>query len=599
MLAKFEDAVREARAASTPLAARTVWSEFGPQLEQDSEGPIRVALCGTFTTQSLEPYLGTELLCHRLRASIRHSPYNQIHGELLSTTSTLRANPVPDVVVIVWRMEELLSGALAKLPTNPDTAREAAKKELNEFLDAIRTFLQTSNASVIVSNPMRPDIRPLGLLDARLDQGIAAVHADVVCYWRSLIASEPRIHLLDLDGAQRDFGARQAANPRMWLIAKIPWSESFHRYVGKQIARLINVLKTPARKVLVMDCDNVLWGGVAGEDGPLGVEIGEDAPGNAFAQLQRYALALRARGILLALVSKNDEAEVWEVFEKHPGMVLQRDQIAAAQINWRPKSVNLRQIAEALNLGVDSLVFIDDNPAECAEVCANAPEVLTIHLNGDPAYYVRSIEESCAFDQLTLTREDTQRAEMYAQERRREALRTGVTSMEEYLAGLGLVVRIARLIEEDVSRVTQLGNKTNQFNMTTPRRSEAEVRALWQDPAWHLFTLSVTDRFGDYGLTGIAYCVDRKEAWEIDTLLLSCRVLGRGVETALLAVLLEQARLKHKEKLFGRYIPTAKNGLAEQYYPSHSFTDIDGVYVRPTNVPLPVPLHITLNLHDL
>ena len=171
--------------------------------------------------------------------------------------------------------------------------------------------------------------------------------------------------------------------------------------------------------------------------------------------------------------------------------------------------------------------------------------------------------------------------------------------MEEYLAGLGLVVRIAPLREEDVGRMTQLGNKTNQFNMTTPRRTEAEVRALWQDPAWHLFALSVTDRFGDYGLTSIAYCVDRKEAWEIDTLLLSCRVLGRGVETALLATLLEQARLRGKEKLCGRYVPTAKNGLAAQYYPSHGFVESDGFFVRPTTAPLSVPSHITLDLHHV
>ena len=599
MVKAFEEMVREAREAATPLAARTIWSASSPQLEQHSGGLVRVALCGTFTTQPLEPYLGMELLCHEMAASIHHAPYNQIHSELLSPTSTLRSDPVPEVVVVLWRMEELLSEALALLTTDPESAREAAKRELNEFLQALKIFLDASGASVIVSNPMRPDVRPLGLLDAVLDQGIAALHADVLTHWRRALAAEPRIHLLDLDGAQRDFGARPAANPKMWLLAKIPWSEPFSQHVGKQIARIIKALKTPARKVLVMDCDNVLWGGVVGEDGALGVELGEDAPGNAYLQLQRYALALRERGILLALVSKNDDADVWQVFDKNPRMILKREHIAAAQINWMAKSVNLRQIAKDLNLGSESFVLIDDSAAECAEVCANAPEVLTIHLVGDPAHSVRLIEESCAFDQLTLTREDTQRAEMYAQERRREALRTGVKTMEEYLAGLGLVVRIARLSEEDVSRVTQLGNKTNQFNTTTPRRSEAEVRGLWQDPAWHLFTLSVTDRFGDYGLTGIAYCVDRQEAWEIDTLLLSCRVLGRGVETALLAVLLEQARVRGKERICGRYIPTAKNTLAAPYFPSHGFVESEGFFVRSTSAPLSMPSHISLDLNHL
>ena len=599
MVKNLEEITQAALRASTPLTARTVWSTFGPELERHSEGLIPVALCGTFTTQPVEPYLGTELLCHGMAASIRHAPYNQIHTELLSPTSTLRATPVPEVVVVLWRMEELLSGALALLPTDPDGAREAAKKELNEFLDVIRTFLETSRSSVIVGNPMRPDVRPLGLLDSCLDQGIAALHTDVLCYWRRALAAEPRIYLLDLDGAQRDFGAREAANPKMWLLAKMPWSESFSQQVGRQIARIIKALKTPARKVLVMDCDNILWGGVVGEDGFLGVEIGDDAPGNAYTQLQRYALALRERGILLTLVSKNDEADVWQVFERNPGMVLKRDHISAAQINWMPKSANLRQIAKDLNLGMESLVFIDDNAAECAEVQANAPEVLTIHMGTDPAYAVRLIEDSCAFDQLTLTREDTQRAEMYAQERQRDALRTGVKTMEEYLSGLGLGVRIAQVSDEHLGRVTQLINKTNQFNMTTIRRTEAEVRALCQDPAWHLFTLWVTDRFGDYGLTGVAFCVDRQEAWEIDTLLLSCRVLGRGVETALAAVLIEQARKRAKETLRGRFVPTTKNNLAAPYYPSLGFVDVDGVYTYPTNTPLPVPSHITLDINDL
>ncbi|HMF47386.1 MAG TPA: HAD-IIIC family phosphatase, partial [Candidatus Saccharimonadales bacterium] len=391
---------------------------------------------------------------------------------------------------------------------------------------------------------------------------------------------------------------RQAANPKMWLLAKIPWSESFSQQVARQIARVVKSLKTPARKVLVMDCDNTLWGGVVGEDGVAALEIGEDAPGNAYVQLQRYALTLRDRGILLALVSKNDAADVWQVFGTHPGMVLKREHIAAARINWLPKSQNLRQLAKDLNLGSDSFVFIDDSAAECAEVSANAPEVLTLHLSGDAAYNVRLIEESCAFDQLTLTQEDLQRAEMYVQEQKREALRTGVKSMEEYLAGLALCVSIMKVSEAQLGRVTQLINKTNQFNVTTIRRTDAEVRALWQDPSWHLFALSVTDRFGDYGLTGMAFCVERNDSLEIDTLVLSCRVLGRGVETALLAVLRDKARELGKSKLCGRFVPTSKNGLAATYYSSHGLAEVDGMYFWPTISPIPVPSHVTVNRSD-
>jgi FkbH-like protein len=599
MAANFEQVIDQARSASSPLEARMIWSTFAPELQEHSNDVLRIALCGTFTTQPVEPYLGTELLRHGIAAEIRHSPYNQVYAELLSAASSLHTDPTPEVVVILWRMEELLAEALALLPSDPAAARQSARRELDDLLAAIRTFLDNANATVIVSNPTRPDPGPLALLDARLDQGVAALHTDVLTYWRSALGSEPRVHLLDLDGAQRDFGARQAANPRMWLLAKIPWSEGFSQEVGRKTARLVKSLRRPARKVLVLDCDNTLWGGIVGEDGPLALQVGEDAPGNAYAQLQRYALSLRQRGILLAVVSKNDEADVWGVFEKTPGMILKRDHIAAAQINWLPKSANLQRIAEDLNLGMDSLVFVDDNAAECAEVMANAPEVLTIHLDGDPAYNVRLIEQACGFDQLTLTEEDFQRAEMYTQERKRETLRGGVKTMEEYLAGLGLVLKIDRVKEEYFGRVTQLINKTNQFNLTTIRRTEAEVRALSKDPDWHLYAVWLKDRFGDYGLTGVAFCRDRGDQSEIDTLLLSCRVLGRGVERALAGVLIEQAHSRGKTAVLGRFIPTSKNSLAADYYPSQGFAETDGVFVYSTSRAFTLPSHITLDRQGL
>lgn len=582
-----------ANTAATPLQVRTLWSDWADKGAASSASPLKLALCATFTTEPLEPYIGVELLRHGLVTAVHHSPYNQIYTELLSPSSRLRSDP-PDVVVILWRMEELLAEAINLLIRDPKAARAAVSREIDQLLSAMRTFLEKSNATIIVSSPPRPDIHPLGLLDARAEEGIAALHTDVVSLWRRALSDLSRIHLLDLDGVQRDFGASRAANPRMWLLAKIPWSEPFSQQVGKQIARIVKSLKCAARKVLVMDCDNTLWGGVVGEDGALGVAVGEDAPGNAYAELQRYALKLRERGILLALVSKNDEADVWEVFDRHPGMILKREHLSAACINWLPKSQNLRQIARDLNLGSDSLVFLDDSAAECAEVGANAPEVMTIHLRGDPAYYVGLLDASCAFDQLSLTNEDMQRADMYAQERQRETLRTEVKSMEVYLAGLGLRVRIARATEEQLGRVTQLVNKTNQFNLTTQRRSEAEVRALWQDLTWHLFTLTVTDRFGEYGLTGVVFCVERADAWEIDTLVLSCRVLGRGVETALLAVLQKRAKERGKESLCGRFIPTAKNSMCKSYYADHGFRDIDGIYVLSSNQSLRVPSHISL-----
>lgn len=595
MSERFATLVEAARSASTPLESRTCWQECSPQLEAAAPRVMRVALCGTFTTEQLEPYVGLALLKQGIAAQLQHSPYNQVYQELLSPGSTLRRTPAPDVVVVFWRMEELLAEALQILPQDPAAARAAAERELTQFLQSLRAFLDHSAASMIVSNPPRPQVRPYGLIDARLDEGASALHAEVLSMWRRMINAEPRLHLLDLDGAQRDFGARAAANPKMWLLARMPWTETFCLEVAAQTARVVRALVTPPRKVLVMDCDNTLWGGVVGEDGALGVDVGEDAPGNAYAELQRYALALRRQGILLAVVSKNNEADAWEVFDRHPGMVLRREHLAAWRVNWLPKAQNLRAIAEELKLGSDSLVFVDDSPAECAEVRANAPEVLTIHLDCDPSQFVQRLEEACAFDRLSLTKEDVKRAEMYSQERQRETLRASTTSMEDYLAGLDLTVRIERVGQEHLPRVTQLINKTNQFNMTTIRRTEAEVRALWQDPDWRLFAVWVSDRFGDYGLTAAAVCHARGLEWFLDTFLMSCRVLARGVETSLLASLVAAARAEGKEKVRGQYLPTAKNAMAADVYRNHGFEDLgDGWFARSTHAPIVVPSHLRL-----
>lgn len=583
------------RSAQTPLEERTLWSRWAPEDGEGALRPLRVVIAGTVTTQPLEPYLWISLLGAGWNASVTHAPYHQLYSELLTPGSTLRAEPAPDVVVLLWRMEELLATPLTLLATDPAGARAAMEAELEQFASAIRAFSSTSRATVIVSNPPRPTVRPLGLLDARLAQGIAALHADTLSYWRRLLARLEQVHLLDLDGLQRDFGASRTENPKLWLLAKMPWTEGFNQQVGHRIARLIKATLQPARKVLVLDCDNTLWGGVVTEDGTLGVDVGEDAPGNAYAVFQEYLLALRAQGVLLAVASKNDEPDVWEVFDRHPGMRLKREHLSAARINWLPKSGNLRELAAELNLGLDSLIFLDDSPAECAEVRANTPEVATVHLDGDPSGFIAQVEAAALLDRLSLTAEDSRRAESYQQERAREQLRDAHVSLEEYLANLNLVVRICPATPAHIPRLAQLVNKTNQFNLTTRRRTEAEVVALAADPAWRLFTVHVTDRFGDYGLTGAVFAHLRTDGWELDTLLMSCRVLARGVETAILATVCRAAEEEGASRVYGRYVPTAKNGMVADLYLRHGFEEIDNqLYARSVHPALPIPTHLTL-----
>jgi FkbH-like protein len=349
---------------------------------------------------------------------------------------------------------------------------------------------------------------------------------------------------------------------------------------------------------VALDGDNTLWGGVVGEDGADGVEIGEEFPGSAYRDFQKLLLHWRRQGVLLTLLSRNNEADVWEVFEKRPEMVLRKEDIAAWRIDWEPKPENLRALAKALGLGVDSFVFIDDDPVEVERMRAAWPEVVCLQIPEDPARIVEEVARHRLFDKVETTAEDRRRADMMADEGRRSELRSRLDP-KEFLASLSLRVRVFRAAEEHVARIAQLVNKTNQFNLTTIRRDQAELRRLMATPGYRVYGLSAEDRFGDYGLAGAAILHDRGPSCEIDTFLLSCRVLGREVETAFLAALARAAGARDRREIVARYVATAKNAPAADFLPRHGFErDASGAWKADAAAIPAVPGHVTLALED-
>jgi len=309
-----------------------------------------------------------------------------------------------------------------------------------------------------------------------------------------------------------------------------------------------------------------------GEEGLSGIDLGDEFPGSAYRDFQKLLLYWRQQGVLLAISSKNNEADVWEVFKKHSGMVLKREDISAFQINWEPKSEKIPLIAKALNIGVDSLVFIDDNPMEIDYMRAGRPEVQSILLPEEPADIAGFLQSLHLFDRLDITQEDRQRADMIRAEQQRESLGTGL-SKDEFRRSLELKLDLFLAQPVDLDRIAQLINKTNQFNLTTIRRTLDEVRALGSSPKHRIFGLSVADKFGDYGLTGVVVIEvsEDRSHWIIDSLLLSCRVLGRGVETALLAAIALEAGAEGVTEIVGSFVPTAKNKPAATFFEDHGF----------------------------
>jgi FkbH-like protein len=365
-------------------------------------------------------------------------------------------------------------------------------------------------------------------------------------------------------------GLERWFNPLQWNAYKLPFDAVFGPLYADCLARLIGALRGKSRKCLVLDLDNTLWGGAIGDEGLDGIVLGEgSALGEAFLSVQRYALSLRQRGIILAVSSKNDDANARMPFQSHPDMLLKENHIAVFQANWIDKASNLEAVAKTLNIGVDALVLLDDNPAERAAVRAALPMVAVPELPSDPARYVEILDAAGYFEAVELSGDDLLRADAIQSNALRADVMQRAQSIEDYLGALEMKLSLSAFRPEERQRITQLANKTNQFNLTTRRYAESEIAAL--EANTNAFTLQarLRDRFGDMGLISLLIAKPDpgdETAWDVETWLMSCRVLGREVERGVLEALVQAARKKGVRKLRGTYIPTPKNGMVAEHY---------------------------------
>jgi|GEM_PF-50972 len=574
-LATYQELIQATPSHKTYLITAQRLDELEPSLgEVPTTKQIKIALLGNATLDHLQAYLKVECYRAGLRPQFYQGGFDQYTQQILDPQSGLYAFQ-PDILVCAIHPSRLFP----QLQQNPfDLTSEQRQAELENGLKTIQnlidTFAKRSSAMVLFHNMVLPQYPALGIYDWREENGQLSIFNEINRRLAEIVRTRSNIYLLDEEKVQARCGKARATDPRLWFTARMGWSEAVLPELAKEYMRFIKPFKALSRKCIVVDLDNTLWGGVIGEDGLGGIQIGSDAPGNAFAAFQRELLKLNQRGILLAISSKNNPEDALLVFEQHPGMVLKIANFAAQRINWQPKEINIREIAKELNIGLDSLVFLDDNPVERAKVRAELPQVLVPELPTDPAYYRRTLLELDVFDTLALTEEDRNRQKLYATQQARQEFEenfSNSSSLDDYLVNLEMVVEIDFCNSVNLPRIAQLTNKTNQFNLTTHRRSEAQITEL-QAKGWQVYSLRVTDKFGDNGLTGVAIIEPKADSWEVDTLLLSCRVMGRGVETALLAFIAEQAQQSGIKTLQGWFLPTAKNEPAKDCYSRHNFS---------------------------
>lgn len=540
-------------------------------LEQAMPDARKVAVLASFTADFIKPYLLVEAARRQFPVQAWLAPYGQIEQQAVDPGSALYQYQ-PDVVVILPRMEDLAPELVHRFLVHDEASlKQAGKALLARFEQVLHNIRSHTPARVLLGNMTPPAWCAAGLADVSLEMSQHAFvqwfNGEVAKLCRSFADVLP----LDVCRVASEVGLERWRDERLEFLARAPWSADGLTALAKHLARRLRSWHVPAAKCLVLDMDHTLWGGVLGEVGLHGIGLGLDHPGNVFVDFQRRLLALRDSGILLAAASKNNAADAEEVLASHPACLLKREHFSAFEVHWEDKATSLRRIAATLNIGLDALVFFDDNPTERAWVRSQLPEVTVLEVPENPLGYARVLAECGCFDQPALTREDRGRAELYVQDSKRQALKKQAGSLGEFLQGLDMTLTLGVVDEDTLPRFVQLLGKTNQFNLTTRRHSEADVRAMMERGGLALWA-KLKDRFGDNGLIAAAIAVPESAAtWRLDTFLMSCRVIGRGVETMLLAALERLAGTAGAATLQAEFIPTSKNQPAAAFLPSHGF----------------------------
>ena len=532
---------------------------------------VRLALLGGATTETLEGPLALAIEATGLGCEIRRGQYNAFAQEILDPDSPLLASPLDVAVLLVTP---------ANIPTWPEPGDDLARVQqivdevCGYWVDLCKRLHERAGCEVVLNNFHPLPTRPLGTAGTRLpwDRNNFLRRLNVALGDRL----PPYLHLNDVDALAARHGLFRWFDERYWYHAKQPVSFECLVPFVRSVARIVGALFGVTGKCLVVDLDNTLWGGVVGDDGYEGIVIGEGDPvGEAFKTFQEYLFRLKQRGVLLAVASKNDENNALSVFANRPEMVLKREDFVAFKANWEPKPLNLRAIAAELNIGLNSLVFVDDNPVERDQVRQALPEVAVVELTTDPADYPRLLDEAGLFEITTLSGEDQQRSQQYEQNVRREALRQSVGDYRAYLGTLEQKAVLAPFEDRYLDRITQLVNKSNQFNLTTLRLTRSEVEARMQDLGRVCVYVRLADRFGDNGLISVVCGVREDTRLVIDEWLMSCRVLNRGVEQLVCNHLADRARAWGLASIEGLYRPTAKNALVREHYAGLGFTLVE------------------------
>lgn len=542
----------------------------------------RVAFVRSFTIEPIVPLLTAAAWLQGLSIESKVGDFGNWALELLSPDSSVYRFS-PHIVFLAVQTRDLVPELWEGFTDlSSDEILQSIQKAVDVLTSVVSRFRNLSGASLVIHLLELPEQASHGILDPQMGLGQREAILQINDHIRRLCQEIAGIYALDYQALKAMHGHERWFDHRKWLSARMPISSDCMVHMAHEWLSFVCPLVGRSCKALVLDLDNTLWGGVVGEDGIQGIALSGEYPGAAFQNVQRVALDLFHRGILLAICSKNNEEDALEAIRTHPGMLLKPNHFAAWRINWADKASNLRSLAEELNIGLDSMAFADDNPAERMWVSTTLPQVHTINLTGDPFSFARKIRSQPVFERLDLLKEDRQRGVYYAQQKARHKLSSTMESEEDFYRSLQMKAEVFEVSELSYPRVAQLTRKTNQFNLTTRRYTEQDIKSLAASASDCVLSMRSRDRFGDHGIVGVAIVrfsargsskqsQSAQVVCELDSFLLSCRVIGRTLETAFLAQVIRVAVARGATRIVGMFIPTAKNGPASDFFASHGF----------------------------
>ena len=560
---------------------------------------LKVGILSSFTLNGLNETLHVK--CSELDIGYQSyvADYNQYNQEILNSNSNLYKFS-PDITFLILDIRSFL-GDYFYFPysISSDERKSITKEKIAELENLISHFQNSTNSKLVITNFNVPSFSPNGIIETKSEFGFHEMIQEINIELRRKIKNLNSIYIFDYNRFVSKYGEKNIFNERQFHVGNIQIEFDYIPFLAHELMSYIKPMYSSNRKCIVLDLDNTLWGGILGEDGFDGIELGHTSTGKAFVEFQKYLLSLWEQGIILTINSKNNYDDVMKVIHDHPDMILREKHFASMQINWYDKAENMQKISDELNIGLNSFVFFDDDKINQERIKTEFPEILTIALDPDPSTYAEKLKDLNDFNVLQRTKEDSKRGEMYSQQRQRNELERSVSNLDDFLKKLNIKVQIQNITEFNIPRISQLTLKTNQFNLTTKRYQESDIRRLAQDPKMKIGCAQVQDKFGDNGITSVFIVEKNEKEWKIDSFLQSCRIIGRGIEDAIMSEILKDAKQNNVEKVYANFIPTNKNKPAEEFLPQFGFKKENDLWVFNLSDPIKSPQHLFIEVGDV